>query len=405
MKKLLTAFLCLSVIFILASCDPSNKKGAAADSAAEAVTAAEETAAEAEVKTEPAQGEVKITPNGTALLKSEDIAFSIDDLKITWQQLYDFLCQNGFRLSRLKLGGEFAQADPLTAEQAGILLLPSDESEILSMTTRIIRNLVLLSEAEKEGITVTEEDIKEYTAKLAETYPGDIKMYLASFPETSDNQLVMTRNKMFTLAKFTDLLLQDITVPDDVIDREIAKQEAEKKLYVDMTNQARLNFQELSLDPRILSDQGFAEMAKEYSEGREASNGGVINQLATREQIADANDGQEFTTMVGQTSPMIETETAFRYIRVLASYPGAKEGDPERLRIAQILYPKINIPPTPERKEIYQQIKYKISESNINYLSEQMLAERQFSCPLFPNLINKLTANQKKDSEAEETGK
>ena len=386
MTRLRTYLLALACLLFLAACDDHDKDTAPAQPD--------------ETPVQQQQEDPKMTPAGMALLKSGDIAFSIDDFQVTWQELYDFLLMNGLKISRITLEGERTPT-PTDAAEAAKLMLPPDEERAMMLTGRLIRNLVLLDEAKLQGQDATEQDIAEYTKRLAESYPGDIGEYLRRFPEKADNKLVMTRQMMFTLAKFTDTLLADINVPEETIDLELNKLKAENKVYTDMTAQARMTFQELSLDPRINTDEGFAEMAREYSEGREASNGGVISQLATREQIAEANDGQPFPTQVGQTSPMIETETAFRYIRVLTSVPG-QNGEPERLRIAQILYPKLYVRPLPSREQVKEQLKYKLSESNINFISEQMLAKREFRCPLFPALEKKQQDNKKRFSSAAE---
>ena len=370
--------LCSLLLFV--SCDKKEQdKKAEAAQATEIVT--DENAPET-------------TPGGMALLKSGDVAFAIDDFEVTWQELYTFLLQNGLKISRITLEGERTPT-PTDAGEGAKLMLPPDEERAMKLTGRLIRNLLLLDEAHRQGQDATDEDIVEYTKRLASTYPGDINEYLRRFPEKTDDKLAMTRRAMFTLAKFTDSLLEGLEVPEEAVDLEINKLKSENKIYTDMTAQARMTFQELSVDPRINTDEGFAEMAREYSEGREANNGGVINQLATREQIAEANDGQPFTTPVGQTSPMIETETAFRYIRVLASVPG-QDGQPERLRIAQILYPKLYIRPLPSRDDVREQLKYKLSESNINFISEQMLAQRTFRCPLFPAMEKKQVEDRRK---------
>ncbi len=377
----------LCSLLLCVSCDNKEQAAGKAETAQATETVAAEDAPE-------------MTPAGMALLKSGDVAFAIDDFEVTWQELYTFLLQNGLKISRITLEGERTPT-PTDAGEGAKLMLPPDEERAMKLTGRLIRNLVLLDEAHRQGKDATDEDIAEYTKRLAGTYPGDINEYLRRFPEKTDDKLTMTRRAMFTLAKFTDSLLDGLEVPEEAIDLEINKLKSENKIYTDMTAQARMTFQELSLDPRINTDEGFAEMAREYSEGREANNGGVINQLATREQIAEANDGQPFATPVGQTSPMIETETAFRYIRVLAGVPG-QDGQPERLRIAQILYPKLYIRPLPSRDDVKEQLKYKLSESNINFITEQMLAQRTFRCPLFPAMEKKQAEERQKNLSSEQ---
>ena len=80
----------------------------------------------------------------------------------------------------------------------------------------------------------------------------------------------------------------------------------------------------LRQDPEITTAEGFAKCAKEYSEGVEGDKGGELDYDFTREELADNLDLKSFDWKVGETTPLLESSSSYRIMRVLRELPVEK---------------------------------------------------------------------------------
>ncbi|MBQ2334792.1 MAG: peptidylprolyl isomerase, partial [Victivallales bacterium] len=102
----------------------------------------------------------------------------------------------------------------------------------------------------------------------------------------------------------------------------------------------------LAEDPEVKTDEGFAKNAKEVSEGTESARGGELDYDFDRDELAQALELQSFDWKVGETTPLLESSSSYRIMRVLRELPVEKEGDKPKIRVAQILIGKLATQPT-----------------------------------------------------------
>ena len=105
-----------------------------------------------------------------------------------------------------------------------------------------------------------------------------------------------------------------------------------------------------------------------------------------KKEIAECNFDQPFTTELGETSPMIETPTSLRYVRVLEVIPPEQSGGDEQLKVAQILFTKRELDGIPTEAEMEQKLKYNYQDSYLAQKLNELLDKYEFTCPLFPNI-------------------
>jgi hypothetical protein len=110
--------------------------------------------------------------------------------------------------------------------------------------------------------------------------------------------------------------------------------------------QHRLSLTKLADDPEIKTDDGFAKNAKDISEGTESARGGELDYDFERDELAKALELPAFDWKVGETTPMLESSSCYRIMRVLREVPPEKEGDKPKIRVAQILIGKLATQPT-----------------------------------------------------------
>lgn len=135
--------------------------------------------------------------------------------------------------------------------------------------------------------------------------------------------------------------------------------------------------QDLRKRPEIDTARGFAILAKQVSEGMESDDGGELPDLFTREELAEANELKEFPWKVGETTPLLETTSCWRIMRVLEVAVPAKDGQPEKLRVAQILMGKFALEDTRDAA-----ISFKVIPNKKKYMLEQFAKELSKKYPV-----------------------
>ena len=200
--------------------------------------------------------------------------------------------------------------------------------------------------------------------------------------------LALTREDLVLLYKWGERQLAEVSIAEEAVQEGMQQVNAIRQAYEQQVVQEHEAFAALADNADLYTDAGFFRLAREYSEGSEASSGGVIETPMTRAEIAAANAEQPFTTPVGETSTLIDTPAALRFIRVLEELPSAEDGAPARLRIAQILYVKKELGNLPDEEQIRTSLKYQAQEKYIGDMLETLAVRYHFSCPIFPDLLD-----------------
>ena len=208
---------------------------------------------------------------------------------------------------------------------------------------------LFLQEAKALGLTVTEENKKDYEHELEqilklrkqnkEEYMRrfDVPVSRLSRLSFEDTLLVIKLDK----EKFKDLALTE-------------QEKAVCRQYLNTINnnvnkqneQRRQNLAKLADDPEMKTDDGFAKNAKEVSEGTESARGGELDYDFERDELAKALELPAFEWKIGETTPMLESSSCYRIMRVLREVPAEKEGGKPKIRVAQILIGKLATQPT-----------------------------------------------------------
>ncbi len=305
------------------------------------------------------------------------------------------LAMDGLSLTRDELLVVLRQLNAIPSQDERIVsmsvltngLTPYQQRGVRMMLYHFVRQQLLLRAARRDGIVVTEADRQEYVRGWQESHPGE-ELEAEERGMGGNSPLRVSREDIFMIYKWLNAQLDEVEIPEAYIERVKAQFQQIEKTFGQQAAQEREDFAALADKAELYSDEGFAKLAREYSDGVEADRGGVVAGEFTRSQIAEANFDQPFDTPVGETSPLIETPTSLRFIRVLEEIPGAMPGEPSRYRIAQILYTKRAMDEFPDDEAIRKDLKYQLQELTTARLILKLAEEFHFQCPLIPDLLN-----------------
>ena len=212
-----------------------------------------------------------------------------------------------------------------------------------------VMKTLILAEAKKQAIAITEEDRKAQTAKMEEALKAQNKTVAQYFKESPVGEEAAK-------AEFEDGLVIDKLLQKNVLDSikidaaevaktiaDIEKQNADlvdKNKGLDATNAVRKAKIE-GLKKQLAAGADFAELAKANSDCPSSQKGGDLGEF-TRGQMVKAFDDAAFSQEVGKVGAIVETPFGYHLIKVTAKSP-AKEakGDvpakPESITASHIL--------------------------------------------------------------------
>ena len=266
-------------------------------------------------------------------LKPESIVMKVGDMDVKWSEIQPWI-----RLQQQK-----AQRNNQTLDSKD--LLKTLRAYLIQLASRGL----FLQEAKSLGLTVTEENKKDFEHELEQILKlrkQDKAEYMRRFDVTVSRLVKLS---------FDDTLLVIKLDKEKFKDLELTEQEkAVCRQYLNTINnnvnkqneQHRQSLAKLADDPEIKTDDGFAKNAKEISEGTESARGGELDYDFERDELAKALELPAFDWKVGETTPMLESSSCYRIMRVLREVPPEKEGDKPKIRVAQILVGKLATQPT-----------------------------------------------------------
>ena len=306
-----------------------------------------------------------------AKLSPGDVALSVYGEDLTWAELQDYMKRDGVPLEK-RADGTFMPAP------------------IQSYVQRMSKNAVALHIAKEQGYVLSDAERAYYLdgikkpLKENNVSDAEIEKILARYPKEGKGLFNPSLEDVLMIAKLQTKLVENVKVTDEEVEEELNRIKAGNIAVEAFNKQMRKTLAELLAKPEAKTDQGFANLAKEYSEGKEAEDGGVIEGDFPRSFVAAACEIDEFELKAGETSGILESGTAFRALRVLKVLPPKKEGGEERVQIAQIILPKYpvndELPTEKLREKLLPTKKMKTME---DFVMAQM-SKARFSCPLFP---------------------
>lgn len=301
-----------------------------------------------------------------ARLSPGDTAISVDGVPVTWAQIQRAV--------------DWPRGDKGVSE--------AHTAKARAFVQKFVQRSLLLTEARRRGLSVSEEEKAAHLARLAESLKASgrtVEDYLKQFPEKPSSPLEISLADTLRVVKLGAELTKGVEVTDAEVSQAESQLAGIRKGLLDLNARTRQSLEQIAKLPEVATDEGFATLARKHSEGREAPKGGVVEPL-TRQEIAAADGGQPFSLAAGETSPVIETATSFRIIRVLRVLPAEKEGGDERLEIAQILVRKHPVPGTMNREELRREVKRQKEQELIKAHVAELAKAARISCPLFPGM-------------------
>lgn len=303
-----------------------------------------------------------------AELADTDVAMSMYGQDLSWGELKRLMKRDGIQVEKLK----------------GTML----DTRVRNYIDSLIRRVITLHEARQQNMVLTTTERADYYmkykkeleyAKVKEPFQEFIK----KFPRETVSLFDPCFDDLLLIAKFNEVLVADVTATDAEIEEKMNRNNSGMLAVKKFNEQMRADMNALAANPAIKTDEGFAKLAREHSEGTEAKNGGMMG-VFPRSVIASACGVEEFNYQAGETTPLLETQSAFRFVRVHEVIPPEKEGEDDKLRISQIL--KAHFPE--QKKMTMQQARTAVLRERhietIKNFGKRQLPDSKFACPLFP---------------------
>ena len=330
--KNITAFLVASIVC------PITFSFAQAQTQAQAAAPAQAQAAAPAVPHQTTESSLKAA---IEKLQPDSVVLEIDGQTARWRDLYPHV-QNAVK--ELSKGKRSNRTSPGEA--------------IRSMMQKLAARRMFAMEAKRLGLIPDDEARKKIESKIEENLMGDKKnrfktlaQYASSLELMGHNLLNASLDDIINIMYLNGKLFDDIQITDRELDIYIRYKKAVNKGIDALNVQKRNAINELAKNPSLQTDEGFKKLAREYSEGVEASWGGELRYDFTREELAEVNEIKEFNWKVGEVTPVLETGSAMRIMRVLRLLPKETPQSPEKLRVAQILVGKLGDPENLNDKE------------------------------------------------------
>jgi len=248
-----------------------------------------------------------------------------------------------------------------------------------------IMKTLLLDEAKKNGVTISEADRKEQMDKIAQQLKAQNKtldQYFAESPmgeerARSDFEEGLIIDKLLT-AKVVD----KITIDDADVEKKIAEiKESNKEIEEKNANLDEINANKKAkiedLKKQLNDGADFAELAKDNSDCPSGQNGGDLGSF-TRGKMVPEFEEVAFSQKIGEVSDVIETQFGYHLIKVTDKTPaidaeGDKPEQPETVTASHILIKteqSEEAQPIPEPDDLRESLKQEQSGNQIqNYIS------------------------------------
>ena len=316
----------------------------------------------------------EVDPDITSMmmfLKPESVVMKVGDMDVKWSEIQPWI-----RLQQQK-----AQRNNQTLDSKD--LLKTLRAYLIQLASRGL----FLQEAKSLGLTVTEENKKDFEHELEQILKlrkQDKAEYMRRFDVTVSRLVKLS---------FDDTLLVIKLDKEKFKDLELTEQEkAVCRQYLNTINnnvnkqneQHRLSLTKLADDPEIKTDDGFAKNAKDISEGTESARGGELDYDFERDELAKALELPAFDWKVGETTPMLESSSCYRIMRVLREVPPEKEGDKPKIRVAQILVGKLATQPTDDEALRVKFLPNK-KKNMLNAYAQELSKKYPVTTVFFPN--------------------
>lgn len=196
------------------------------------------------------------------------------------------------------------------------------KDEITIIANQLVDSLLLLEEAQKNGLTVTGDELNDYLNRIKSNFK-------------TDEEYLNTLKKIgYTVESMKDKIQKDITVGkylsikyyskisiDEHKIKEYYTKNEEHFYSKEEINASHILFNKTDKEKaekireELLKDRDFAETAKEYSQCPTSEKGGEIG-FFTRGQMVPEFEQAAFLLTQGELSNLVETEYGYHIIKV-----------------------------------------------------------------------------------------
>ncbi|MBP7638602.1 MAG: peptidylprolyl isomerase [Kiritimatiellae bacterium] len=235
-----------------------------------------------------------------------------------------------------------------------------------------IMKTLLLDEAKKQAVAVTDEDRKTQLGKMEEALKPQNKtpeQYFKESPlgeeaakaEFEDGMII---DKLIQKNVLADIKIDDADVKKAIADVEKSNAEiAEKNKGLDADKTAKKTKIE-SIKKQLDGGADFAELAKANSDCPSSQKGGDLGEFARGQMVKPFEDAA-FSQEIGKVGDIIETQFGYHLIKVTAKSPAtAAQGDtpakPESVTASHILVKTEQVQqpqPVPTAEKVTEQLK------------------------------------------------
>ena len=312
-----------------------------------------------------------------ALLSPSAVILEVGELKLTKRDVQPLLRQ----LARRKLKSPQGETSPTEIRQTNKRLREHLE--------RAAQRGLFLLEARAQQLQVTEEERTRYEAELEAALKASgkgitKKQFLQSFAKGDSTLAQLNYHDTLLLQKLGAQRQATLTVTEAEMKQMTAYLAAVNETMKRHNDSKRQNLEGARKEAKISTDAGFADITREISEGVEAKNGGELDYDFLRSELAEVNELKEFPYQVGETTPVLETSSCFRIMRVLRELP-PKTGEQEpRYRCAQILAGKVPVRDLTDTKAIREEILVKKKRHDLRVYAAELSAKYPVRSVLFP---------------------
>ncbi|MCL2105251.1 MAG: peptidylprolyl isomerase [Kiritimatiellaeota bacterium] len=264
-------------------------------------------------------------------------------------------------------------------------VLPRIENELINT---FINKTLLINEAKKLGITVTDEDRKTTEAifekRLQQERPNmTLDQYFQLSPFGEETARKDFADGLLFEKLFQDVLGSTIEVSEEEI-AQVAANVKEQIAQVEAANKAALESKPIArakledIKKQLDAGADFAELAKAHSDCPTSKEGGALGTFS-RERMVKPFEDAAFSQEVGKVGDIVETQYGYHLILVTEKNPAVEAtadapATPETVAASHILVktdPQHPIRPIPSTEEIRTSLKgQKIKDVVPDYVQE-----------------------------------
>jgi peptidyl-prolyl cis-trans isomerase C len=192
-----------------------------------------------------------------------------------------------------------------------------------NLLRKMVVESMLLQEADKKGISVSDKELQRYVRNLTYGYTKtELEQLLFNQFKTYDEWVQEIKTKLIIEKAMSKVILDKINISENSI-KELYKEKFEGK-----TSQEKIKLAQIFTTSQEKIKQAaeelktgidFHEIAKKYSESPEATNGGILGFISKGEGIEIFDKGFELPE--GQTSEVLSSDYGFHIIKVIKKIP------------------------------------------------------------------------------------